>query len=71
MAASLPAMMAMIIFFAALFYAFIPGVLGDFSLLTKDSSSNSQNVRMTHAALFAITLAVSYEFVANYIHKAL
>jgi hypothetical protein len=70
MAASLPAMMAMIIFFAALFYVFIPDVFFNFSP-TKTTSSDSKDVRMTHAVLFAVTLAVSYEFVANYIHKAL
>ena len=67
MAASMPATLIMGIFFALLFWAFIPGNI--LTLPNKDKGSSDSMVRMTHAALFAVTLVLSYEVVANYIYK--
>ena len=65
MAASLPAILVMTLFFAVLFWAFIPGNLT--TLPKTDSDKNTINY--THAALFAVVLALSYEMVANFVQK--
>jgi len=67
MAASLPATLVMGLFFALLFWAFIPG-----NILTLPNDKHGPadgTVRLTHAALFAVALVLSYEIVANYIYK--
>ena len=60
------ATLVMGIFFAILFYVFIPG-----KFFTFPTGSDEQMQQMTHSALFAATLVLSYEVVANYIYKAI
>lgn len=67
MAASLPATLAMGLFFALLFWALLPGNL--ITLPNKDKGTADNTVRITHALIFAAVLVLSYELVANYIYK--
>jgi hypothetical protein len=67
MAASLPAVLVMTLFFAVLFWVFIPGNL--LTLPNNDHGPDDSTVKYVHALLFAIVLALSYEIVANYIYK--
>ena len=77
MAASLPAVLAMTLFFALLFWAFIPGNLvsvpsGGWDIFDNNkggSSGDKKTDNLTHAVLFAVVLALSYEVVANFIYK--
>ena len=80
MAASLPAVLAMTLFFALLFWAFIPGNLmaipsgGMFpwgNTGSLGSSGDQSQDNLVHAILFGIALTLSYEVVANYIYKAI
>ena len=66
MAASLPATIIMGLFFAALFYAFIPGNLLSIPNATTKPDSTTM---LYHSALFAVALVLLYEIVANYIYK--
>ena len=69
MAASISATLVMGLFFALLFWAFIPGNL--ITLPNKDKGTDDSMVRMVHAAAFAVALVFSYEMVANYVYKNL
>ncbi len=76
MAASLPAVLAMTLFFALLFWAFIPGNLmsipsngwNPFDSKVSSSGDKSQD-NLVHAVLFAVVLTLTYEVVANFIYK--
>ena len=73
MAASLPAIIVMTLYFALLFWVFIPGNFftfpsGDY---VKNSSGDQNNDRLVHAAVFGIVLTLSYEVVANFVYKTM
>jgi hypothetical protein len=57
----------MTLFFAVLFYVFIPGKF--LTLPNSDNGPDDSMVQYTHALLFAIVLALSYEMVANFVQK--
>jgi hypothetical protein len=69
MAASLPSTIVMGLYFALLFWALIPGTLT--TLPDSKKGTEDGTVKLVHAALFAVVLILTYEPVANFIHKSL